>query len=313
MTRVALALLVVLTLASAALAAGNKPARTLLPDLVVRPQRNLGFDPGGLAVWDEMSTEYPTCYRSEVEEEGARLCLRFDQIFANAGEGALELRFTVPKGTKPPTRDAFQRVFRSDGSASDVLVGEVELHGTHGHYHFTSFGLSSLWTADSSGRKTASQPLRIREPRRAFRTNLVREARKTSFCMADVELDGQTQQGAAQFTYDPLACLTPAESDGTTDLFVQGLSRGWIDVYEWYLPDQYVEVSGVPDGDYILQTVADPDGLLHESSKRNNCGSVHIRLSNMTSPTPAVVLVGPGPRCGSTLRAPAALRLGPRR
>ena len=56
----------------------------LLPDLEVRPQHNLSFDPLGI-FFDTISQQYPTCYESEVQEQGARLCLRFDQNIANTG------------------------------------------------------------------------------------------------------------------------------------------------------------------------------------------------------------------------------------
>jgi hypothetical protein len=32
------------------------------------------------------------------------------------------------------------------------------------------------------------------------------------------------------------------------DYLIQGITPGWADVYDWYLPDQFIEVSGVPDG-----------------------------------------------------------------
>src|SRR5262249_51711901 len=74
------------------------PFRQLLPDLEARPQKNLSFDPLGI-FFDTVSAQYPTCYQSEVDEEGAKLCLRFDQTIANVGEGPMEMRFSVPAGT----------------------------------------------------------------------------------------------------------------------------------------------------------------------------------------------------------------------
>ena len=82
-----------------------------------RPQRNLGFDPVGI-FFDMVSTSFPTCYQSEVDEDGARLCLRFDQIFANTGEGPMELRFSIPKGTSPEFANVFQRIYWSDSASS---------------------------------------------------------------------------------------------------------------------------------------------------------------------------------------------------
>jgi hypothetical protein len=56
------------------------------------------------------------------------------------------------------------------------------------------------------------------------------------------------------------------------------MSVGWGDVYNWFLPDQYIEVSGVPDGYYILTTTADADGLVLETNENNNTVSALIRI-----------------------------------
>ena len=77
------------------------------------------------------------------------------------------------------------------------------------------------------------------------------------------------------------------------------MNRGWGDTYDYYLPDQYIEVSGVPDGDYILDTVANPDHQLRETTEADNCISVKVRLQGMTSATPSAQLLGPGSACSS--------------
>jgi hypothetical protein len=88
------------------------PARRMLPDLETRPQANTSFEASGFP-FDVVSDVYPSCYKSEVEEDGARLCLRFDQVFANSAEGAMELRFQTPKGTTPGTVAVSQRIYRA--------------------------------------------------------------------------------------------------------------------------------------------------------------------------------------------------------
>jgi Lysyl oxidase len=274
------------------------PARPLRPDLEARPQRNLGFDPVGI-FFDTISPVFPSCYQSEVDEEGAHLCLRFDQIFANTGEGAMELRFSVPTGTTPPLVDVFQRTYWSDDATrfDERPTGQVEFHGTHGHYHFTSFGVSRLFAETASGAKAALAPIRQRRTGRIVPLTLVRTARKVSFCLADTEIDRWGSKGDGPRTYIAPDCLFPASSDGVHDSYVQGITRGWGDIYDFYLPDQYLEVSGVPDGDYVLETQADPDGLLHEVTRANNCTSIRIRLSGLSTASPSVRLLGSGPAC----------------
>jgi hypothetical protein len=277
------------------------PVRRLMPDLEARPQGNLGFDPVGI-FFDEVSDIHPTCYRSEVEEEGAQTCLRFDQIFANTGEGAMELRFSVPHAAPEGNHDVFQRLYWSDGGFEDRLAGEVEFHPTHGHYHFTSFGLSRLWKIDAAGRKVGARALREKRWRRRFDATLERAGRKVSFCLADTDIDFWGRKGDGPRTYIAPDCLLPFESDGVTDHFLQGITPGWADIYDYYLPDQYIDVNGVADGLYALETVADPDGALVEADESNNCTSILIRLRGVDTASPSVRYLGPGPRCRALAR-----------
>jgi hypothetical protein len=69
------------------------------------------------------------------------------------------------------------------------------------------------------------------------------------------------------------------------------------DVYDWFLPDQYIEMSGLPDGFYLLETLVDPDDTILEADESNHCGAVYVRLSDMTTATPRAVLVGPAREC----------------
>jgi hypothetical protein len=45
---------------------------------------------------------------------------------------------------------------------------------------------------------------------------------------------------------------------------------------------QYIEISGVPDGLYVLETVANPSGTVHETSVEDNRARVLIRLRGDT-------------------------------
>jgi hypothetical protein len=266
------------------------PLRPLIPDLVVRPQRNVSFDPGGV-FFDEISPTYPSCYTSEVLEEGAQTCLRFDQVFANIGAGPLELRFTVPvvpEGEpKPESVGAAQRIYWSDGHAADRFAGLVEYHVVHDHYHFESFGVSRLWTVAHGKKKDL-----VRQRKHDPRGSAVRMGRKVSFCLADIEVDSWAQKGDGARTYNAPECLFPAATSDGNDYFVQGITNGWADVYDWYLPDQYMEVTGIADGVYILDTLADPDDALLEADDSNNCGGVFIRLWNMGGSSPRAEILG---------------------
>jgi hypothetical protein len=276
----------------------RQPARALLPDLAARPQRNVTFSVPPTNPLFEAGQPIGSCFPTEVEEENARLCLRFDQVLANAGEGPLELRFQVP--ATPPAPDAgptfgpiVQRVYRSDGATTDRVGGEWEYHATHGHYHYTGFALSRLWTVDAAGKRGAA-PVRSRRHSAGRPGVVAGTARKVSFCAIDVEIDAWGRKGDAPRGYSAQGCL-----ERTLDGYiVQGLSAGWADVYDWFLPDQYLDVYGLSDGLYLLETVADPNNTILEADETNNCGAVYVRLAGLATANPQATLVGPAPSCG---------------
>jgi hypothetical protein len=211
----------------------------------------------------------------------------------------MELRFQVPAGTTPPVANVFQRIYWSDSPShfDDRLAGQVVFHPAHGHYHFSSFGLSRLWAVDASGARTGSQPVRERKLKRTLPLRLASSGRKVSFCLADTEIDNWAKKGDGPRTYIAPDCLLPAFTDAGGDHYIQGITPGWGDIYDYYLPDQFIEVSGVGDGDYILENRGDPDGLLVEAREDNNCTSIRIRLQGMNSSSRSVQVLGPGPSC----------------
>jgi lysyl oxidase len=282
------------------------PERQLLPDLVSRPQRNVTFQNPNNDFFEPPPPPGENCFPSEQAEEGAHLCLRFDQIFANIGEGIMEMRFVIPHDTSSPDHNIFQRIYRSEGGFEERIAGQWEFHPAHQHYHYTGFGLSKLWASNADGDRLGATPLRERRfhlngkahrPEPAPSADPIRTGRKVSFCLADTELDGWLKKGTGPRTYLAPDCLFPAYSDAVNDYLIQGITPGWADVYDWYLPDQFIEVSGVPDGYYILETIADPDNTLLEADETNNCGGVVIRLSNMATSSRSVELIGNGPPC----------------
>lgn len=50
-------------------------------------------------------------------------------------------------------------------------------------------------------------------------------------------------------------------------------------MYPWWRADQYVDIGNAGDGVYELETCANPDALMLETSLDNNCGSAVFRLT----------------------------------
>ena len=243
-----------------------EPRRPLLPDLVALKPRNLAFATSAYYV-DLPVPSFPGgCYPEETLEQGARRCLRFDQIIGNDGDGAFEVRYRLDGVATEETRDLVQRVYGSDGTYSERFADTYTFHATHAHFHYVNFARSYLWKATPSGRRLGTKP--------------VRSSRKNGFCMVDVEHTDFGKRGDSPRTYVPPGCLLPTEVDPATGAVsaISGISRGWADVYNWFLPDQFIEVSGVPDGYYILQSVADQANTVRELDETNNSASVLIKL-----------------------------------
>ena len=73
-----------------------------------------------------------------------------------------------------------------------------------------------------------------------------------------------------------------------------GLSPGWQDPYTWLLPDQRLDITGLPDGKYRLVAKADPNNWFRETDERNNVTWVDLALrTNAGSPRVTVEEVGP--------------------
>jgi hypothetical protein len=246
-----------------------EPVRRLLPNLVAVPSRHPQLRTGAYFVDHEVQGT-PSCYPEEVAEEGARRCLRFDQIIANHGEGPFELRYRMEGvATDQQLR---QRIYSSDGSFTDVKVDTYEFHATHAHFHYKSFGQAFLHRVAPDGSLVK-----------------VRESAKNGFCLIDVEntrfgLDptGRPYKGEAPRAYYFPRCNAPTERDESGTSMVNGISAGWADVYNWFLADQYIEISGVPDGLYVIETVANPSRTVHETTLADNTARITIRLRGDT-------------------------------
>jgi len=85
-------------------------------------------------------------------------------------------------------------------------------------------------------------------------------AHKQAFCLEDGE---QVQVGT---TPRGFSCLN------------QGISRGFADVYSRYTPCQWIDVTGMPSGDYTLRAEVNPLHTLPESSYDNNVFTVGVTL-----------------------------------
>jgi Lysyl oxidase len=172
--------------------------------------------------------------------------LHFSTTSWNSGTGPLELVAGKPD-RKAKKQKVYQRIYSSDGSARDVLVGFFVWHQAHNHFHFEDYAHYILQPVNAPGASA-------------------RTATKTTFCVMDTT------------KIDPLADAAVYTTCGKS---IQGMSVGWGDTYGYYLEGQAIDVTGLPDGDYRLEIVIDPKNRLLESEQADNTSEGMIHLSEV--------------------------------
>jgi hypothetical protein len=114
----------------------------------------------------------------------------------------------------------------------------------HMHYHFDGYMTFSLRAQETDGSPGA----------------VVAGGGKYAYCIEDVSRVAPLLPGSPENAF--YQC-----GDGSRP---QGLSVGWGDLYEAALDCQWVDITGVAPGAYVLELVANPDRKLDESRFENN-------------------------------------------
>ena len=116
-----------------------------------------------------------------------------------------------------------------------------------------------------------------------------RTGAKRGFCFYDNEKYNLSLPGAPQ---SPVYTSSNSCTGGSSALKTRmGVSVGWGDRYGYQLPDQYVEITGLPAGRYQLAAVADPQNRFVESNDSNNGTWVDIQLN--ADGTLSIIRYGP--------------------
>lgn len=220
----------------------------------------VGANTAGTEHLPDLQTLEPSDLR--IESSGTKKLLRFSNTVVNFGDGPLELR---PEHLLPSllsvlsdsgTTRAYQVIYTHDASGQwskvrEELAGTFKFHPTHNHWHFEKFAKYELFALRSDG----------------SRKSINRVGEKTTFCMIDtVSVNMELHHsGPRRYTQ----C-------GQRD--TMGITVGWGDKYSYWLDGQWVDVSNLPDGDYVLVSTADYAGRLIESDETNNAAEVKVRI-----------------------------------
>jgi hypothetical protein len=179
---------------------------------------------------------------------GGRYQLGFDSRIANGPRNGRGVGPMIVRGRRSSTSApmiAEQVIHNRDGSSTvRRRIGQLHYETAPDHSHWHYKGLDHYEVLRASDRK------------------LVRPAYKAGFCMPD-----------RLFTPDHCGSGRPAA------LTVQeGLSPGFVDLYQAYLEGQSIDVTGVKPGVYNLVHRVNADSSLCESNLSNNAAAAKIRL-----------------------------------
>jgi hypothetical protein len=188
---------------------------------------------------------------------GGRRLVRFTTIIVNEGRGPMDAvgRRTCRSIRRCPRMTVRQRIQRANGSwvvrRTDARM-QYEVGDGHRHWHlvdFEQYRLFRLGTADATPRAGA----------------------KFGFCFFDVRRIRPFARRARGYLES--GCGTPS----STRVHV-GLSGGWGDIYPWDFAGQYVDVTGLTRGEYLLCVTADPAKSFRQSNTRNDQAWVRLRI-----------------------------------
>jgi hypothetical protein len=192
-----------------------------------------------------------------------RHILRFTNTVVNAGAGPLELR------GDPATGRLVQRLYDAAGGFIDRPLRDADFifHRAHNHWHLTDFAQYELWRLKENKQTgRGDHYVEVRHGHNDRGQGVRKEHSKTSFCVRDTEHVWDLPGTPAEPAYE------------TCEQDIQGLSVGWGDTYRAGIADQWIDVGKrpLPDGRYLLRSIADPRNLLAESA--NGPGSNGARI-----------------------------------
>lgn len=184
-----------------------------------------------------------------------RIHLRLSTGVANNGDGPLYLRADGNLAVDS-VQPVFQRIFDNISGYTERQAGEFIYHPQHGHIHFANwaqFRLRTILPGDSVG-------------------PIVALGSKVTFCIVDEDIFNPS---LPNFDQDGRFYQCGTTSSTT---IIQGISVGWVDTYDKTLPDQVIDITEVPVGEYWLEAEADPLNLVKEIDETNNVTRIKYQL-----------------------------------
>lgn len=214
----------------------------------------------------------PFDFRIEISSAGKRL-LRFSTVIVNIGAGPFQLYGYDEDGVAAIGDSLLvrQQILQSDGTFRERNTTATLVWASDGHNHFHALDLQRI----------ELQTLRA--------DTLLRSA-KRGFCF----LDSYEYRSTKPSRYNSANDVCQVAPSKTVPM---GVSVGWGDVYKSTIALQWIDITGLPNGDYRIRIIADPlprtdrhrrargwetGGRFLESNESNNRGWATIRLTRTT-------------------------------
>jgi hypothetical protein len=208
----------------------------------------------------DLKTLPPFDLRLISNPEAGRRWIRFSNSILNRGPGALEL--AGKRDSQTGDILVVQNIYYGEDQFVRNSLGSFEFEESHNHVHFEGFSLYEVWAVGPTGEML----------------ELAASSGKVSYCVRDND-PLQSQDFGLSGGGEPAIANVPEKPRYLSCGYsLQGLSPGWIDTYKHNTPGQYVDISGLPEGDYLLVSTVDPDDLLLEEDETNNVASLFFTL-----------------------------------
>lgn len=211
----------------------------------------------GEAVLPDLGMLPPQNFSVQSRPRGVRW-LRFDAIVVNVGPGLFDVyghEPADPNGRLP----VMQRIQDGAGGWSLVASPAEMFYAGDGHDHWHVEDLQHWTIANVNDRAT-----------------VLRRGAKTGFCFWD-NYDYLHSGPMVYHPYTTGACMRLG--DGTVPM---GLSVGWGDVYPSNIAFQYIDITGLPNGEYVVTLAVDLDHEFVEDHDDNNTAWATIMITRKT-------------------------------
>jgi Lysyl oxidase len=208
--------------------------------------------------------------------------LVFGSTIANVGEGPLILRARRAPGAS--TMAAHQVIRRSDGSSyvRRQVAGTLKfvIASDHRHWHLLGIDRYELWTGNASRR--------------------LRRDRKQGFCLGDRYQLYPGRRLPRQPRRPAYPGFCGKDRPDLTHI-VEGITVGWGDSYLANIEGQYIDITGVTPGRYLLVHRIRRGGLLEVNPYNDvSCAAIELRAPSTADAPPTVIVARGGKQCTAT-------------